>query len=47
MGYLAAAYAVFWGVTFVFIYSLVARQRKIQKELELLEQFTREEAKSE
>ena len=47
MGYLAAAYAVFWGVTFIFVYSLVARQRKIQKEMEILEQLTREEVKAE
>jgi len=47
MGYLAAAYAVFWGVSFIFVYTLIARQRKIQKELEILEQLTREEAKTE
>ena len=47
MGYLAAAYAVFWGVSFIFVYILIVRQRKIQKELEILEQLTREEAKTE
>lgn len=40
MIYLAAGYAVFWLVTFVFVYSLVSRQRKLQKELEMLEQLS-------
>jgi len=43
MIFLTAGYAVFWLVTFVFIYSLVSRQRNIQKELELLEQLTQDE----
>jgi len=41
--YLAAGYAVFWVVTFVFVYSIVSRQRNIQKELEMLEQITQED----
>lgn len=45
MIYLMAGYAVFWVVTFVFVYSLVSRQQKIQRELETLAQLT--EAKSE
>jgi CcmD family protein len=40
--YLAAAYAVFWLVTFIFIYSLVSRQRSLQKEVELLEQLVQQ-----
>jgi CcmD family protein len=43
MIYLAAGYAVFWLVSFVFIYSLVSRQRSLQKELEMLEQLTERE----
>lgn len=46
MLYLAAAYAVFWVVTFVFVYSIVSRQQKLQKELEILEQLTQEDADS-
>lgn len=42
--FLAAGYAVFWIVAFVFIYSLISRQRNIQKELEILEQFAQSEA---
>ena len=46
MIYLAAGYAVFWLVTFVFVYSLVSRQRNIQKELEILEQLAREDTET-
>ncbi len=38
MGYLVAAYAVFWAVTFVLIFSISARQKKLQQELESIEQ---------
>ena len=44
--YLAAGYAVFWLVTFVFVYSIVSRQRNIQKELEILEQLAREDTET-
>jgi len=40
--FLAAGYAVFWIVSFVFIYSLVNRQRKLEKEIEMLEHLVRE-----
>jgi CcmD family protein len=43
MIYLAAGYAVFWIITFVFVYSLVTRQRNLQKELKILEQLAQEE----
>ena len=38
--YLAAAYTVFWLVSFVFIFSMVQRQKNLQKEVELLERLT-------
>ena len=41
--FLAAGYAVFWLVTFVFIYSMVSRQRNLQKDLEMLEQLTKQD----
>jgi len=44
LSYLAAGYAVFWIVSFVFIYSLVSRQRSLQKEVEMLEHLAAEEA---
>jgi len=39
--FLAAGYAVFWVVSFVFIYSLVNRQRKLEKEIEMLEHLVK------
>ncbi len=33
---LLAAYAVFWGLTFVFVLSLWARQRRMEQELKRL-----------
>jgi len=38
MGYLVAAYAVFWAITFILIFSISARQRKLEQELAALEQ---------
>lgn len=46
MIYLAAGYAVFWLVSFVFIYSLVSRQRNIQKDLVMLEQLAEQDAEA-
>jgi hypothetical protein len=43
MIYLAAGYAVFWLVSFVFIYSLISRQRNIQKDLAMLDQLVQED----
>ena len=40
--FLAAGYAVFWIVSFVFIYSLVNRQRKLEKEVDMLEHLAKE-----
>lgn len=36
--YLVAAYAVFWVCTFVFVLSLWARQRSIERDIETLEE---------
>ena len=36
MGYLAAAYAVFWGLTFVYVFSIANRQRNLVREIETL-----------
>lgn len=46
MIYLVAGYAVFWLVSFVFIYSLVNRQRSLQKSVEMLEQLVQQEAET-
>lgn len=36
MGYLVAAYAVFWGFTFVYVFSIASRQRNLAREIEAL-----------
>ena len=41
MGYLVAAYAVFWAITFVLVFSISTRQKKLQQELDLLRQAQR------
>jgi CcmD family protein len=47
MIFLAAGYAVFWIVSFVLIYSMVSRQRRLEKEVEILEQLAEPEADDE
>jgi CcmD family protein len=37
MSYLAAAYAVFWGLAFVYVFSIANRQRSLAREVEALE----------
>ncbi len=39
MGYLVAAYAVFWAITFVLVFSISARQKRLQRELDTLKQL--------
>jgi len=34
--YLFAAYAVFWALTFVFVFNLARRQKSLQREIESL-----------
>jgi len=34
--YLFAAYAVFWAVTFAFVFRIARRQRSLQREIEAL-----------
>ncbi len=38
MTYLAAAYAVFWGVTFLYVFSIASRQRRLQREIDVLKE---------
>ena len=39
MTFMIAAYAVFWIVTFVFVFSIFSRQRSLRRDLELMEQL--------
>ena len=36
MGYLFAAYAVFWALTFIFVFTIASRQRRLEEEIEAL-----------
>lgn len=36
LAYLVAAYAVFWGFTFVLVFSIWARQRRVEREIAAL-----------
>ena len=48
MGYLFAGYAVFWGLTFVYIFSIANRQRNLAREIEVLKRaLGRSKAQSE
>jgi CcmD family protein len=38
MAYLAAAFLVIWLCSFVFIFSMVQRQRSLRREIEMLKQ---------
>jgi len=42
MTYLAAAYAVFWGVTFLYVFSIASRQRRLQREIDVLKETLRD-----
>ena len=36
MYYLFAAYAVFWGLTFAYVFTIASRQKRLEKEIETL-----------
>ncbi len=44
MTYLAAAYAVFWGVTFLYVFSIASRQRRLQREINVLKETVRDKS---
>ncbi|MBC7228519.1 MAG: heme exporter protein CcmD [Thermoflexales bacterium] len=44
--YLVAAYAVFWGLTFVLVFSIWARQRRMERELRALQEQQKNRASS-
>lgn len=47
MGYLVAAYAVLWAVSFSLVFSIVLRQRKLDSELQALRLIVEDEPRSE
>ncbi|MFC2095002.1 CcmD family protein [Candidatus Bipolaricaulota bacterium] len=44
MTYLAAAYAVFWGVTFLYVFSIASRQKRLQREIDVLNESLRDKS---
>jgi CcmD family protein len=36
MNYLFAAYAVFWGLTFGYVFTISSRQKRLEKEIDIL-----------
>lgn len=46
MGYLIAAYAVLWAVSFGLVFSMLIRQRKLQADLRVLRQLVEGEERS-
>lgn len=47
MGYLVAAYAVLWAVSFGLVVSIIFRQRKLDGELQALQLIVDDEDRSE
>lgn len=45
MGYLFAAYAVFWALTFIFVFTIASRQKRLQKEIEALKKALEREGR--
>jgi CcmD family protein len=45
MGFMIAAYAVFWLITFVFVFSIFSRQRNLRRDLELMEELLKGQEK--
>ena len=47
MGYLVAAYAVLWAVSFGLVFSMVWRQRRLDSELQTLRLLVEDEPRAE
>jgi hypothetical protein len=46
MSYLVAAYAVLWAISFGLVFSMVLRQRRLQQEVQVLQQFVDEDVET-
>ena len=42
--FLAVSYAVFWGFTFLYVFSIARRQKNLEQELQVLESLVEEES---
>ncbi len=45
MIYLFAAYAVFWALTFLFVFSIASRQARLEKEIQALNKVIEEQSR--
>jgi CcmD family protein len=43
MGYVFAAYAVFWGLTFILVIGMASKQKRLEKEIEALRRAVEKE----
>jgi CcmD family protein len=43
MWYLFAAYAVFWGLTFAYVFTVASRQKRLEREIDTLRRSTKSE----
>jgi CcmD family protein len=41
--FLAVAYLIFWGLTFLYVFSIARRQKNLEQEVQLLEGLVEEE----
>jgi len=46
MGYLVAAYAVLWAISFGLVFSIVLRQRKLDSEVQMLRVLVEDEPRA-
>ena len=46
MGYLVAAYAVLWAISFGLVFSIVLRQRKLDSEVQMLRVMVEDEPRA-
>lgn len=46
MGYLVAAYAVLWAISFGLVFSIVLRQRKLDSEVQMLRLMVEDEPRA-
>jgi hypothetical protein len=46
MGYLVAAYAVLWAISFGLVFSIVLRQRKLDSEVQMLRVIVEDEPRA-
>jgi CcmD family protein len=46
MGYLVAAYAVLWAISFGLVFSIILRQRKLDSEVQMLRVMVEDEPRA-